>query len=83
MMVEDLLVEVLDTSICAWVNSKPDFSHYFLCKKSTGIVRAMGFKDARENGDYLLPFLGHGGKCKLFSAIARIQNKPQIVIRCC
>jgi hypothetical protein len=48
-MVEDLLVEVLDTCICAWVNSKPDFPHYFLCKKSFGIVTAMGAKDTREN----------------------------------
>jgi hypothetical protein len=50
MMVGDLLVGVLDMCRYAWVNSKPDyFPLYFHCKKSTGIVTAMGAKDPGEN----------------------------------
>lgn len=49
MMVGDLIVKVLDTHRCASVNSKPNYFPHYFCKKSTGVVTAVGAEDTREN----------------------------------
>lgn len=59
------------TWVCVQANS---FPHYFLCKKSVGILRTMGLLLGFGGGgvNYLLMLLGYGGKPKNILWIARV-----------